>query len=159
MNSDERAYELLKWQSLAPIGDFDPTFPYFDVWKKASDKALDEFERDSYYETSDQMKAFQYLERLGVYTKSDYYSPSKAKDDDHNYVTELREHQERVRRNTADRAGVARPEAGADSAPNQDGATRGMAAAERQRTRPHGRNARYGNSAWRRRRGEGRATP
>ena len=114
MTSDERAYELLRWQSLAPIGEFDPTFPYFDVWKKASDKALDEFERDSYYETSDQMKAFQYLERLGVYTKSDYYSPSKAKDDDHHYIAELREHQQQVRDKAAatargtDQAGVAR---------------------------------------------------
>ena len=114
MTSDERAYELLKWQSLAPLGEFDPSFPYFDVWKAASDKALDEFERDSHYETSDQMKAFQYLERLGVYSQSDYYSPSKAKDDDHNYVAELKQHQQQIRGEattpprSVDQAGAAR---------------------------------------------------
>jgi hypothetical protein len=95
MTPDERAYELLKWQSIAPVGDFDPTFPYFDMWKKASDKALDEFERDSYYETSDELKAFQYLERLGIYNQSDFYSPSKAKNNE--YTERLKAHQHQAR--------------------------------------------------------------
>ena len=105
MTPDERAYELLKWQSLAPIGEFDPAFPYFDVWKAASDKALHQFENEHYYESSDELKAFQYLERLGIFNQSDYYSPSKAKENE--YTSRLKEHQQR----TKDRPRVARPEA------------------------------------------------
>ena len=149
MTPDERAYELLKWQSLAPIGEFDPAFPYFDVWKAASDKALHQFENEHYYETSDERKAFQYLERLGIFNQSDYYSPSKAKENE--YTSRLKEHQQR----TKDRARVAGTEAGAGDTPDQDGAPRRVASEERQRARPYGRNARHGDSAWRRRRREG----
>ena len=46
MTPDERAYELLKWQSLAPLSEFDPAFPYFDVWKAASDNALNKFDKE-----------------------------------------------------------------------------------------------------------------
>lgn len=149
MTPDERAYELLKWQSLAPIGEFDPSFPYFDVWKAASDKALHQFENEHYYETSDERKAFQYLERLGIFNQYDYYSPSKAKENE--YASRLKEHQQR----TKDRARVARPEAGTGDTPDQDGAPCRVASEERQRARPYGRNARHGDSAWRRRRREG----
>ena len=149
MTPDERAYELLKWQSLAPIGEFDPAFPYFDVWKAASDKALHQFENEHYYETSDERKAFQYLERLGIFNRSDYFSPSKAKENE--YTSRLKEHQQR----TKDRAGVARPEAGAGDTPDQDGSPSRVSGRARQRARPYGRNARHGDSTWRRRRREG----
>ena len=79
MTPDERAYELLKWQSLAPMGEFDPTFPYFDVWKKASDKALSEFEEDHPpKERNDEIKAYLKLVSLGVIPENEYYSPTKA---------------------------------------------------------------------------------
>ena len=127
MTPDERAYELLKWQSLAPIGEFDPAFPYFDVWKAASDKALHQFENEHYYETSDELKAFQYLERLGVFNQSDYYSPSKAKENE--YTSRLKEHQQR----TKDRPGVARLKAGASKATDKAGTSRGTGGPERER--------------------------
>jgi hypothetical protein len=80
MNKDERAYELLKFQSLAPIGDFDPSFPYFDVWKAGSDAALDQWDNKNPFDTSPELTAFRELERMGHYTQKDFYSPSKAKD-------------------------------------------------------------------------------
>ena len=98
MTPDERAYELLKWQSLAPIGEFDPTFPYFDVWKAVSDKALDRFDEEHSYESSDELKAFQYLERLGIFNQSDYYSPPKAKDGYYTARLKAHQHQTRSRR-------------------------------------------------------------
>ena len=45
LTRDERAYEMLKWQSLAPLGPFDPDYPYFEVWKTYSDKALDDYDK------------------------------------------------------------------------------------------------------------------
>ncbi len=80
MDRDERAYELLKFQSLAPLGGFDPSFPYFDVWKAGSDAALDQWDKNSPYESSPELTAFRELERMGHYTQKDFYSPSKAKD-------------------------------------------------------------------------------
>ena len=150
MTPDERAYELLRWQSLAPMGEFDPAFPYFDVWKAASDKALHQFENEHYYETSDELKAFQYLERLGIFNQSDFYSPSKAKENE--YTSRLKEHQQR----TKDRAGVARPEAGAGNEADGVSPSCGVPPEERQRARPHGGNARYGFRARSRRRRQGR---
>lgn len=90
MSSDERAYELLKWQALAPLSEFDEDYPYADIQRKRSDAALDVWEQDHRYEQSDELKAFHTLESMGVFTQSDFFSPTKAKDG--YYLKRLREH-------------------------------------------------------------------
>ena len=45
MNRNERAYELLRWQAIAPLAPYDETIDYFTPWKAASDKALDRFDK------------------------------------------------------------------------------------------------------------------
>ena len=44
-----------------------------------SDRALDAWEEEHPFKSSDELTAFRELERLGVYTDADFYSPSKAK--------------------------------------------------------------------------------
>ena len=90
MSKDQRAYELLQWQAIAPLSDFDDLYPYAELWKPFSDKALDQFEKDNPYETSEELAAFRELERLGVFTQSDFFSPTKAKEGF--YARRLREH-------------------------------------------------------------------
>ena len=95
MNSDERAYELLKWQALVQVADFSESVNYAAVQKQRSDAALDAWDEEHPYETSDELKAFHCLERLGIFNQSDYYSPTKSKD---GYYTErLKAHQHQTR--------------------------------------------------------------
>ena len=91
--SDERAYELLQWQALAPLQSFDEEecYPYAEMQRKRSNAALDAWEKEHRYETSSELAAFRELERLGVFTQSDYYSPSKASNGD--YTKRLKQHQ------------------------------------------------------------------
>ena len=92
LSIDERAYELLQWQALAPLQSFDEEecYPYAEMQHKRSDAALDAWEKQHPYQTSSELTAFGELERLGVFTQSDYYSPSKASNGD--YTKRLREH-------------------------------------------------------------------
>ena len=46
MHPNERAYELLRWQALAPLAEYDESVDYFSIWKPASDKALDLFDKE-----------------------------------------------------------------------------------------------------------------
>ena len=87
---DERAYELLKWQALAPLSEFDEAYPYATVQRKRSDAALDAWDKEHPFETSSELAAFRELERLGVFTQSDFYSPSKAANG--YYTQRLNEH-------------------------------------------------------------------
>ena len=80
MTAEARAYELLKWQALAPLSEFDESYPYLKVWREYSDAALDAGEKEHPYEPSSELAAFRELERLGVFTQSDFYLPSKAAD-------------------------------------------------------------------------------
>lgn len=80
MNAEERAYELLKWQALLPVAEFDEAFPYAQLQKQRSDKALDQWDKEHPYASSPELTAFRELERMGHYTQNDYYSPSKAAD-------------------------------------------------------------------------------
>ena len=78
--SEQRAYELLKWQSLGPLQKFDSSYPYLKTWKLYSDRALDATDKQDPYESSSELAAFRELERKGVFNQSDFYSPSKAAD-------------------------------------------------------------------------------
>ena len=46
MHANQRAYELLRWQALAPLADYDESIDYFGIWKQASDKALNTFDKE-----------------------------------------------------------------------------------------------------------------
>ena len=78
MSAEERAYTLLSWQALAPLADFDESFPYAELQRQRSDKALDQWDKENPCESSPELTAFRELEHMGQYTQNDYYSPSKA---------------------------------------------------------------------------------
>ena len=133
MDSNERAYELLKWQALAPLSEFDETYSYAKVWQEHSDAALDAWDKQHPYETSAELAAFRELERLGVFTQSDFYSSTKASDG--YYGRRLAE----FKAGTRDKA-------------DPVGSPRGEAGARRKGTRLDGRHARHGNRTRNRRR-------
>ncbi len=84
MHLNERAYELLKFQSLAPLGEFDPSFPYFDVWKASSDAALKAWDKEHpHHGPSDELAAFLELQHLRLIPENEYYSPTKAHPPEH----------------------------------------------------------------------------
>ena len=82
IDKEERAYLLLQWASLAPLAPFDEGLAesgfYTSVQKQRSDKALDDWDKENPYEQSSELKAFHELERRGVITQSDFFSPDKA---------------------------------------------------------------------------------
>lgn len=80
MSKNKRAYELLRWQALAPLAEYDETIDYFSIWKKYSDKALDDWDEKHPYEPSDELKAFKKLEAMGIFTQQDFFSPTQAKE-------------------------------------------------------------------------------
>ena len=45
MTPNERAYELLRWQTVLEPAPYDELVDYFSIWKKRSDKALDLFDK------------------------------------------------------------------------------------------------------------------
>ena len=53
---------------------------YSKTQKERSDRALDAWEKEHPFKSSDELTAFRELERLGVYTQQDFFSPHKAKD-------------------------------------------------------------------------------
>ena len=83
-DSEEAAFELLQWIPYALSAEYDETLAevgyYSRTQKERSDKALDDWDKEHPYETSDELKAFKELERLGVYSQFDFFSPTKAKD-------------------------------------------------------------------------------
>ena len=84
LNQEQRAYELLQWVPYSLPGFFDDDLAvvglYTDIQAQRSDAALKAWDDDHPFVSSSELMAFKELERLGVYSDSDFYSPSKAKD-------------------------------------------------------------------------------
>jgi hypothetical protein len=84
LNAEERAFDLLQWvpYSLPSQYDEDEAMcgKYSAMQKERSDAALDAWDLKHPYESSDELTAFRELQRLGVYTDENYFSPSLAKD-------------------------------------------------------------------------------
>jgi hypothetical protein len=83
-DDQEAAFELLQWVPYSLPAEYDDQLAlvgyYSRTQKERSDRAIDDWEKQHPYESSDELKAFKELERLGVYSQFDLYSPTKAKD-------------------------------------------------------------------------------
>ena len=81
-DKEEIAFELLQWIPYCLPAEYDDDLAivgyYSRTQKQRSDQAIDEWDKQHPYESSDELKAFKELERLGVYSPSDFYSPTKA---------------------------------------------------------------------------------
>ena len=89
-----RAHALLQWVPYALPSEFDVELAdqghYTKLQRQRSSTALDAWDKEHPYVRSDELSAFHELERLGVYTQNDFFSPTKAK---HGYyATKLRNH-------------------------------------------------------------------
>lgn len=95
---EERAHALLQWNPYSLPHDFDWELAglghYSKLQKQRSDKAVEEFDKLHPYEASEELSAFRELERLGVYTQANYFSPKDAKNGF--YGQRLREHLRRT---------------------------------------------------------------
>ena len=84
LNQEQRAYDLLQWVPYSLPGFFDDDLAvigyYTETQAQKSDAALKAWDDDHPFVSSSELMAFKELERLGVYSDSDFYSPSKAKD-------------------------------------------------------------------------------
>tara|TARA_R100000781_G_scaffold59712_2_gene38208 strand:+ start:4709 stop:5101 length:393 start_codon:yes stop_codon:yes gene_type:complete len=84
LDKERRAYEMLRWVPYSFPAEFNMELALLGVYSKAqkerSDEAIAEFEKNNPYETSPELAAFYKLEKLGRFTQSDYYSPSKAQE-------------------------------------------------------------------------------
>ena len=93
-DAERRAFELLQWVPYSLPTDFDEDLAaecyYTRTQKKRSDAALNAWDKEHPYERSEELNAFHELERLGVYTQADFFSPFKAKDG--YYAKRLKEH-------------------------------------------------------------------
>ena len=80
---EERAYALLQLGYPVPLAAYDEQLAvegfYSRVQKQRSDAALDAFEEKHPYQSNPELAAFRELERIGVLTEADFYSPDKAK--------------------------------------------------------------------------------
>ena len=94
IEKEKRAYEMLKWVPYSFPADFNMELALLGVYSKAqkerSDKALDEDDKANPFQSSPELSAFRELEKLGVYTQKDYFSPQKASDGF--YTKRLREY-------------------------------------------------------------------
>ena len=84
LNQEQRAYDLLQWVPYSLPGFFDDDLAvvgyYTEAQNQKSDAALKAWDDDHPFVSSSELMAFKELERLGIYSQSDFYSPSKAKD-------------------------------------------------------------------------------
>lgn len=84
LNQEQRAYDLLQWVPYSLPSFFDDDLAvigyYTEIQAQKSDAALKAWDDDHSFVSSSELTAFKELERLGVYSNSDFYSPSKAKD-------------------------------------------------------------------------------
>ena len=84
LNQEQRAYDLLQWVPYSLPGFFDDDLAvigfYTETQAQKSDAALKAWDDDHPFVSSSELTAFKELERLGVYSDSNFYSPSKAKD-------------------------------------------------------------------------------
>ena len=94
LDAEELAFDLLQWVPYCLPSQYDEEQAmlgyYSKTQKDRSDRAIDAWDDDHPYKSSDELEAFKQLERLGVYTQADFYSPSKAKNG--HYAQRLREH-------------------------------------------------------------------
>lgn len=92
--NEERAFSLLQWVPYTLAAEFDEDLAaqgyYTKLQCQRSDQALKAFDKEHQYECSDQLSAFRELERLGVFSQSDFFSPSQAKNGF--YTKRLKEH-------------------------------------------------------------------
>jgi hypothetical protein len=83
-DKEKRAYEMLRWVPYSFPAEFDWELAALGAYSKAqkerSDKALEEDDKLNPYKSSPELEAFRKLEKLGVYTDKDSYSPIKAAD-------------------------------------------------------------------------------
>lgn len=81
--SEERAFNLLRWVPFSLPVDFDESLGnrcyYTQLQAQRSDQALKSFEALHPYQPSDELSAFRELERLGVLSQLDFFSPSLSK--------------------------------------------------------------------------------
>lgn len=93
LNQEQRAFDLLQWVPYSLPGFFDDDLAvvglYTDIQAQRSDAALKAWDDDHPFVSSSELMAFKELERLGVYSDSDFYSPSKAKDG--RYTSQLKQ--------------------------------------------------------------------
>ena len=85
LEREERAWRLLQWGSAPPLAEFDEALAvqgfYTRVQRERSDKALDAFDQELREPPGlSELEAFRILEARGVFSQTDYYSPSKAAD-------------------------------------------------------------------------------
>jgi hypothetical protein len=84
LSQEQRAYDLLQWVPYSLPGFFDDDLAvvgyYTEIQTQKSDAALKAWDGDHSFVSSSELMAFKELERLGIYSQSDFYSPSKAKD-------------------------------------------------------------------------------
>ena len=82
-DAEERAFDLLQWNPYSLPAEYNDELALLSYYSKTqaerSNRALDAWDEQHPYKCSDELAAFRELERLGVYTPADYFSPSKAK--------------------------------------------------------------------------------
>ena len=93
---EERSFDLLQWIPYCLPAEYDDDLALIGYYSKTqaerSNHALDAWEKEHPFKASDELTAFRELERLGVYTDADFYSPSKAKDGHYtNRIKQLRD--------------------------------------------------------------------
>ena len=80
-DAEERAFDLLQWNPYSLPAEYNDEHAllglYSKLQKERSDRALDAWDEQHPYKCSDELAAFRELERLGVYTPADFFSPSK----------------------------------------------------------------------------------
>ena len=94
LDAERRAFALLQWVPYSLPTEFDEDLAadgyYTKTQKQRSNAALDAFDKQHPAERSTELEAFYELERLGIYTNADFFSPTKAKDG--YYAKRLKEH-------------------------------------------------------------------
>jgi hypothetical protein len=82
-DAEERAFDLLQWNPYSLPTEYDDDLAllgyYSNTQAERSNYALDAWDEQHPYKCSDELAAFRELERLGVYTTANFFSPSKAK--------------------------------------------------------------------------------
>ena len=96
-DKEHLAWMLLQWQPWSLPNEFDEDLAakgcYTDLQRKKSDQALETWDAEHPQQTSPELEAFIELERLSVYGKRTWFSPSKAKDGF--YTRRLKQRQDR----------------------------------------------------------------
>ena len=83
LGAERRAFALLQWVPYSLPTEFDEDLAadgyYTKTQKQRSNAALNAFDKQHPAERSTELEAFHELERLGIYTNADFFSPTKAK--------------------------------------------------------------------------------